>query len=822
MVRKSLSFFKEKETNFDPAMLEGRPVKQGFLVKHKCIRGEFTKDKITNNWRKRWFQIVNGNMFYFKLPSDPKPKGWFELEGARVEIVEEQSGRKLCFAVHTKNDTTFLMIASTTDILSNWIAVIKEITEPPIMEPPTPRVTAEMMSKKRPDLMKKESSRTDILGRPKAPTISLAVKRVRFKTDIQGKPPSPRYRHCAFLIDGVRMMTFGGGDTQGASSGESSVFNLGSAAWDPYTITGSPPSARQGHSACQYRELVYVFGGQNGNECYNDVKVINMDTLEWSAPGCKGEAPSPRHGHAAAVIGADMFVFGGAGPNGLIEDDGLFVFDLTELAWNCIPNQGNDYLGPHVNQVYGAFDDHLVFFGGRNANGLSNLVAMYDVRQEQWILDQPKGAPPCPRELATFTCFKNRVIFIAGGVMDEGPLFDLWALDVTGYSWMKIAVTGNPVEPLAGSSVVVKDQVMYLFGGLTDKDLTQNVYVLKITDKGLPSINLRMATRPSFVQRMQLRAPCLDDFVVGVTLGTGSFGRVSCVQHKETGKFYALKVLKKKEILHLNQVDHINAEREVLSSISHPHIVNFCGSFQDSRKLYIVMEFVSGGEFFTHLRKAGRFKDDVARFYAAEILSALDYLHSNNIVYRDLKPENILLDHMGHAKITDFGFAKQVEFRTWTLCGTPEYLAPEIILSKGHSKPADYWALGILIFEMLAGYPPFYDDEPLRIYQKILQGTIKWPYHISAEAKDLIVQLLNPDASKRLGSTKNGAAAIKEHAWFKTIDWMDISGTSLRAPIQPGVKAEGDTSNFEAYPDEAEDDWPECTEAENQKFANFG
>jgi len=295
------------------------------------------------------------------------------------------------------------------------------------------------------------------------------------------------------------------------------------------------------------------------------------------------------------------------------------------------------------------------------------------------------------------------------------------------------------------------------------------------------------------------------------------------VQYKSTGKYYALKILKKKEILHLNQVDHINQEKEVLASICHPHVVNFCGSFQDNKKLYIIMEFVSGGEFFTHLRKAGRFKDDDARFYAAEIFSALDYMHSNDIVYRDLKPENILLDDRGHAKITDFGFAKQVEFRTWTLCGTPEYLAPEIILSKGHSKPADYWAFGILVFEMLAGYPPFYDDEPLRIYQKILQGNIKWPYHFSADAKDFISQLLVADPSKRLGSSKRGAATIKEHPWFKTVDWQDIVSCALKAPLQPKTGGhEGDTSNFERYPDEPDEDWPECTDAENARFANFG
>ena len=140
--------------------------------------------------------------------------------------------------------------------------------------------------------------------------------------------------------------------------------------------------------------------------------------------------------------------------------------------------------------------------------------------------------------------------------------------------------------------------------------------------------------------------------------------------------------------------------------------MNYLTSFQDSTKLYMVLEFVSGGELFSHLRKAGRFDNAQARHYAAQIVLAFDHLHQRNTIYRDLKPENLLLDAEGHVKVTDFGFAKRVEGRTWTLSGTPEYLAPEIIQSKGHGKAVDWWALGILIFEMLAGYPPFYVSAP--------------------------------------------------------------------------------------------------------------
>ena len=170
--------------------------------------------------------------------------------------------------------------------------------------------------------------------------------------------------------------------------------------------------------------------------------------------------------------------------------------------------------------------------------------------------------------------------------------------------------------------------------------------------------------------------------------------------------------------------------------------------------LYMVFEYVSGGELFSYLRNAGRFSTATSAFYSAEIVSALEYLHARNIVYRDLKPENLLLDKNGHLKITDFGFAKRLTDRTWTLCGTPEYLAPEIIQSKGHNKAVDWWALGVLIYEMLMGYPPFYDDNPFGIYEKILSGKVEWSRHVDTTAKDLIKKLLVPDRTKRLGNMK--------------------------------------------------------------------
>ncbi|KAH0084099.1 Pkinase-domain-containing protein, partial [Aureobasidium melanogenum] len=220
----------------------------------------------------------------------------------------------------------------------------------------------------------------------------------------------------------------------------------------------------------------------------------------------------------------------------------------------------------------------------------------------------------------------------------------------------------------------------------------------------------------------------LQDFTINRTLGTGSFGRVHLVQSKHNQRFYAVKVLKKQQVVKMKQVEHTNDERRMLQKVKHPFLITLWGTFQDSKNLYMVMDFIEGGELFSLLRKSQRFPNPVAKFYAAEVTLALDYLHSMDIIYRDLKPENLLLDRHGHLKITDFGFAKEVPDITWTLCGTPDYLAPEVVSSKGYNKSVDWWSLGILIFEMLCGFTPFWDSgSPLKIYENILRGRVKYP-----------------------------------------------------------------------------------------------
>ncbi|KAG9397177.1 Protein kinase domain [Carpediemonas membranifera] len=297
----------------------------------------------------------------------------------------------------------------------------------------------------------------------------------------------------------------------------------------------------------------------------------------------------------------------------------------------------------------------------------------------------------------------------------------------------------------------------------------------------------------------------LDDFEYLKTVGTGTFGRVRLVKHKVTGRFYAMKILDKKSVVQHRQVQHILNEKFILSSIQHPFIVNLAATFQTTRKLLMVLEYVPGGELFSHLRMREKFPLDIVRRYAAEIVLAFEYLHARNIVYRDLKPENLLLDEKGHIKITDFGFGKIINERTFTMCGTPEYLAPEIIQSRGHGKAVDWWALGILIYEMTAGYPPFYDadGDPYKTYEQILSQPVQFTSDFDSDTRSLVRHLLQKNKSQRLGNLHGGAQDVKQHRFFDGVNWDAIFQRRTDGPIIPKVKGADDTSNFEDY---SEDD----------------
>ena len=321
----------------------------------------------------------------------------------------------------------------------------------------------------------------------------------------------------------------------------------------------------------------------------------------------------------------------------------------------------------------------------------------------------------------------------------------------------------------------------------------------------------------------------LNDFDLGVTLGTGSFGRVRFAEHKASKRCVAIKMLKKTEVVRLQQVEHMIAEKEILECITkgadglqpHPFIVALLSTFQDDRLLYMVLEYINGGEFFTHLRKAGRLDNASGKFYAASVALIFEHLHNKDIIYRDLKPENLLLDSKGFMKITDFGFAKKVVFKTYTLCGTPEYIAPEVLLNKGHGKGVDWWTLGILMYEMLAGQPPFVDDDPMGIYQMILGGKLAFPRYFDRHAKSLIKKLLTADLTKRYGCLKKGAQDVKDHKWFQKFQWDNLYNMTLDPPIKPAVSTASDTSNFDPYPDSPEQPKVFTFEGQTDPFGTF-
>ncbi|XP_055025746.2 cGMP-dependent protein kinase 1a isoform X1 [Misgurnus anguillicaudatus] len=306
----------------------------------------------------------------------------------------------------------------------------------------------------------------------------------------------------------------------------------------------------------------------------------------------------------------------------------------------------------------------------------------------------------------------------------------------------------------------------------------------------------------------------LSDFNIIDTLGVGGFGRVELVQLKSDElKTFAMKILKKRHIVDTRQQEHIRSEKLIMQEAHSDFIVRLYRTFKDSKYLYMLMEACLGGELWTILRDRGNFDDSTTRFYTACVVEAFAYLHSKGIIYRDLKPENLILDHRGYAKLVDFGFAKKIGFgkKTWTFCGTPEYVAPEIILNKGHDISADYWSLGILMYELLTGNPPFSGPDPMKTYNIILRGIdmIEFPKKITKNAANLIKKLCRDTPSERLGNLKNGVKDIQKHKWFEGFNWDGLRKGTLMPPIIPSVTSSTDTSNFDSFPEDNEDPPPD-------------
>ncbi|CAL9731811.1 hypothetical protein MOUN0_M05996 [Monosporozyma unispora] len=358
----------------------------------------------------------------------------------------------------------------------------------------------------------------------------------------------------------------------------------------------------------------------------------------------------------------------------------------------------------------------------------------------------------------------------------------------------------------------------------TNNNNTQNnnPHHEQMTVEQMNALRQQRRQQPNLEGRPTSGKYTLEDFRILQTLGTGSFGRVHLVRSNHNGRFYALKVLKKRIIVKLKQVEHTNDERLMLSVVSHPFLIRMWGTFQDSKQVFMVMDYIEGGELFSLLRKSQRFPNPVAKFYAAEVCLALEYLHSKDIIYRDLKPENILLDKNGHIKITDFGFAKYVPDVTYTLCGTPDYIAPEVVSTKPYNKSVDWWSFGILIYEMLAGHTPFYDSNAMKTYENILNAKLKFPPFFNEDVQDLLSRLISRDLSQRLGNLQNGTEDVKNHPWFNEVIWEKLLTRNIETPYEPPIQqGRGDTSQFDRYPEEEIDYGIQCEDPYGPLFVGF-
>lgn len=301
----------------------------------------------------------------------------------------------------------------------------------------------------------------------------------------------------------------------------------------------------------------------------------------------------------------------------------------------------------------------------------------------------------------------------------------------------------------------------------------------------------------------------LSDLRKIATLGVGGFGRVELVQIAgDSSRSFALKQMKKSQIVETRQQQHIMSEKEIMMEANCDFIVKLFKTFKDRKYLYMLMEACLGGELWTILRDRGNFDDQTTRFYTACVVEAFDYLHSQGIIYRDLKPENLLLDLKGYVKLVDFGFAKrlQVGRKTWTFCGTPEYVAPEVILNKGHDISADYWSLGVLMFELLTGTPPFTGPDPMKTYNSILKGidAVEFPRNITRTANALIKRLCRDNPAERLGYQRGGIKDIQKNKWFEGFYWEGLKNRTLTPPIVPNVRSVIDCSNFDEYPPDSD------------------
>jgi len=667
----------------------------------------------------------------------------------------------------------------------------------------------------------------------------------------KGDIPSPR-KNSAMAYCASYLYLFGGNGHNAKKAelllNDFYAFNIATETWMSLKTRGDIPSPRDRHSLTVIDNKLFIFGGSasiksgqqpssNGGgdqpkEFLNDLYMYNPKTSVWIKLETKNDIrPEARYEHCAAVMGNYLVVSSGKCENG-----GLFDFWLldtsqietvlaenknhpkkTSLKWQKIEPKSleqqnekadsntttkNVKAEPRWGQSVVAFHQKLIFFGGWNGKYCFNDVSVIDFGTNPFrvLVCNINGQRPSIRTFHGAGLIGNKMIVIAGRNMSK-RLNDTYSLDL------------SDLAP----------------GGYRRRmSLKATADLQNDLQNKIPKIS---STLYSDVKNKKKKIN-LQSFQLLATLGTGSFGRVRLVKykgsaaHSENGKdeYFAMKMLRKTRVVEMKQENHIKWEQKILSSIRHPFIVNLEATFQDKFFLYLVLELVSGGEFFTLLKRAGKLQLPHCAFYASQIVLVFQFLHHNRIVYRDLKPENLLIGDDGYLRLTDFGFAKRLDkpYRTWTLCGTPEYIAPEILLNRGHSFSVDWWALGILLFEMFSGNPPFVDDNPMKIYQKILDGKIEWPldpkkkeHIIPKRAREFITRLLCKNLSQRLGNLENRAVDVMKHPFFEGVNWKKVLEKSIKkVPWKPDIKNKFDEKEMTKH----FDDYDENTDTENQEL----
>ncbi|KAF5726142.1 AGC (cAMP-dependent cGMP-dependent and protein kinase C) kinase family protein [Tripterygium wilfordii] len=408
------------------------------------------------------------------------------------------------------------------------------------------------------------------------------------------------------------------------------------------------------------------------------------------------------------------------------------------------------------------------------------------------------------------------------------------------------------MEKVAAAKKIIENHYRAQTKNIQERKERRWVLERKLASSDVPKeeqINLIKDLEHNETQFMRLKRNkiCVDDFELLTIIGRGAFGEVRLCREKKSGTIYAMKKLKKSEMVMRGQVEHVRAERNLLAEVASHYIVKLYYSFQDAEYLYLIMEYLPGGDMMTLLMREDTLTENVAKFYIAQSVLAIESIHKHNYIHRDIKPDNLLLDKHGHMKLSDFGLCKPLDCTTlstihenktigdenkmepmdidgcfpdadnnkrwrspaeqlqhWQMnrrtlafstVGTPDYIAPEVLLKKGYGMECDWWSLGAIMYEMLVGYPPFYSDEPITTCRKIVhwRNQLKFPEdaRLSPEAKDLICRLLC-DVEHRLGT--GGAHQIKAHPWFRGVEWHKLY--EMEAAFKPEVNGELDTQNF--------------------------